>query len=49
MHDFERNVDQRNLKAFFVYYQKQCLGSKPKLFRNNPYNTTEIDDYIFKC
>ena len=35
MHDFERNINDNNLKQLFVYYQRQCLGSEPKLFHNN--------------
>ena len=30
MPGFERNIDGRNLKEIFVYYQIQCLGRVPK-------------------
>ena len=47
MHDFKRNVNDRNLKqSVFVYYQRQCLGSEPKLFHNYVYTTSEIYNYI---
>ena len=49
MHDFERNIDDRNLQQIFVYYQRQCLGSEPKLFHNNAKSTSEINNYIFEC
>ena len=32
MTDFERDIDDRNLKEIFVYYQIQCLGRVPKYF-----------------
>ena len=49
MHDFERNIDDRNLKQIFVYYQRKCLGSEPKLFHKNEKSTSEINNYIFEC
>ena len=30
VHDFERIINDKNLKQLFVYYQRQCLGSEPK-------------------
>ena len=44
MYDFERNIDDRNLKQIFVYYQRQCLGSEPRLFHNNAKSTSEINN-----
>ena len=47
MHDFERNIRDRNLKQILVYYRSQCIGSQPKFLHNNAYSTSETDDYIF--
>ena len=49
VHDFERNINDKNLKQLFVYYQKQCLGCEPKLFHNNAKSTSEINNYILEC
>ena len=49
VHDFERNINDKNLKQLFVYYQRQCLGSEPKLFHNNAKSTSEINNYILEC
>ena len=49
VHDFERNINDKNLKQLFVYYQRQCLGSEPKLFHNNAKSTSEIKNYILEC
>ena len=32
---FERNINDKNLKQLFVYYQRQRLGSEYKLFHDN--------------
>ena len=49
VHDFERNINDKNLKQLFVYYQRQCLGSEPKLFHDNAKSTSEIKNHILEC
>ena len=49
VHDFERNINDKNLKQLFVFYPRQCLGGEPKLFHNNAKSTSEINNYILEC
>ena len=48
MHDFERNLNARNLKQLFVYWQRQYLGGEPYYFITMQKGTSKIDDYILK-
>ena len=35
MHDFERNINDRNVGQVFPCYPRQCLGCELKSFHNN--------------
>ena len=49
MHDFERNLNDRNLKQLFVYWQRQYSGCEPYYFIAMQKGTSKIDYYIFEC
>ena len=50
MHDFERNINDRNLKQLLIDYPRQCPGCELKQFHNNLYSASKrIEDYILEC
>ena len=43
MHDFEWNINDRNLGQLFPCYPRQCIGSELKYFITM-YSASKIDD-----